>query len=212
MSRLPRLPTGIQTFSKIRGDDYVYVDKTELLRRLVTSAGAVFLSRPRRFGKSLLVDEWDKPILDNLEDPELARELRDGLRDLYSVLKDSDEFLRFVFLAGVPKFSKVSLFSGLNHLEDITFSPVYAAICGYTQGDVEREFAIMQYGFRLLPIHPVTSHGEATGGALAQIEEKDDAAKHRRPGVTVYCVGVEFDKESRNIVGFAWRQDEGSRP
>ena len=71
----------------------------------------------------VLVDEYDKPILDNLTRPDIARELRDGLRNLYSVIKDNDAHIRFVFITGVSKFSKVSLFSGLNNLEDITIAP-----------------------------------------------------------------------------------------
>ena len=96
-----------------------------------------------RTGKRVvvLVDEYDKPILDNLGDPEMARTMRDGLRDLYSVLKDADAHVRFVFITGVSKFSKVSLFSGLNNLNDITIDPVYSALCGYTEQDVDTVFA-----------------------------------------------------------------------
>ena len=229
-----KLPIGIQTFAIIRGEPYVYIDKTEFAWKLIDGGRYYFLSRPRRFGKSLLVDtlrclfegrrelftglwiadrwdwetrypvlkisfgagvtrdlddlrntftsllidwsrawgvvyqkpdlkgrfaetlsyiheqtgqpvvvlvdEYDKPILDSLTDPEAARAIRDGLRDFYSVLKDSDEHLRFVLLTGVSKFSKVSLFSGLNHLRDITLDPDFSALCGYTQADLEREF------------------------------------------------------------------------
>lgn len=77
----------------------------------------------------LLIDEYDKPILDNLLDPECARELREGLKNLYSVIKDADPHLQ---ITGVSKFSKVSLFSGLNNLRDITLLPEYTTICGYT--------------------------------------------------------------------------------
>ncbi|MEA1049203.1 AAA family ATPase [Lamprobacter modestohalophilus] len=234
---MPRqqLPIGIQTFSEIREDDYYYVDKTGFALRLIEEGKYYFLSRPRRFGKSLfldtlaelfgghqavfkglevddqwdwshtypvirlsfadgvlgdraeldakigelldenaarlqveassatlsgrfrhliralhdqsgervviLVDEYDKPILDNLRDPATARAMRDGLRNLYSVIKDSDAHIRFAFLTGVSKFSKVSLFSGLNNLFDLTVSPSYSAICGYTQADLDRVFA-----------------------------------------------------------------------
>ena len=89
----------------------------------------------------VLVDEYDKPILDNLTRPEPARAIRDGLRNLYSVIKDSDAHIRFAFLTGVSKFSKVSLFSGLNNLRDITLSADYSAICGYTETDLEQVFA-----------------------------------------------------------------------
>jgi hypothetical protein len=89
----------------------------------------------------VLVDEYDKPILDNITRPDIAREMRDGLRNLYSVIKDSDAHIRFAMLTGVSKFSKVSLFSGLNNLRDITVSPEYSAICGYTEADLDQVFA-----------------------------------------------------------------------
>ncbi|XGA79853.1 AAA family ATPase [Halomonas sp. CH40] len=230
------LPIGIQSFEKLRKGHYYYVDKTPLIHHIAETGGYYFLSRPRRFGKSLLldtlgclfegrealfeglyihdkwnwqthcpvvrisfsngvvnsredldanirfqlqqqrnrlgidsapperiaddfasllesthrahdqrvtvlIDEYDKPILDNLLNPELARELREGLKNLYSVLKDADPHLHFVLLTGVSKFSKVSLFSGLNNLRDITLSPDYAAICGYTDHDIDTVFA-----------------------------------------------------------------------
>ncbi|WP_295608503.1 ATP-binding protein [uncultured Lamprocystis sp.] len=230
-----KLPIGIQTFAKIREDDCYYVDKTDFIRALIAEGSQYFLSRPRRFGKSLLldtiaevfagneplfrglsihphwdwsvrfpvirisfgggvlrdrqelderigellednarrlgvrvaaptrpgqlarliveaetltgqravvlIDEYDKPILDNLTRPEAAREMRDGLRNLYSVLKDNDAHLRFAFLTGVSKFSKVSIFSGLNNLNDITVDARYSALCGYTETDVDEVFA-----------------------------------------------------------------------
>ena len=230
-----RLPIGIQTFRKVREDRCYYVDKSPYLRRLVDEGTHYFLSRPRRFGKSLLVDtlkelfegsealfeglaihddwdwsvryptvrlsfgsghfsesghlhretmaqldglaraaqvearydtaparfrhlleslhertgrrvvvlidEYDKPILDALEVPEVARANRDYLRGLYAVVKDSDAHVRFVLLTGVSKFSEVSLFSGLNNLTDITLDPYYSAICGYTEADLDTVFA-----------------------------------------------------------------------
>ena len=231
-----KLPIGIQTFRKIREDDYYYVDKTALALRLVEEGSHYFLSRPRRFGKSLfldtlgelfagsedlfrglhvhdrwdwstvypvirisfgggvfqeraaldrrihailrenaerlgvecqdfqdvsscfneliraahaasgqrvvvLIDEYDKPILDNITEAEQARAMRDGLRNFYSVIKDSDAHIRFAFLTGVSKFSKVSLFSGLNNLNDITVDSPYSSICGYTEADVDSVFA-----------------------------------------------------------------------
>lgn len=230
------LPIGIQTFAKIRKGNFYYVDKTPLALMLAQEAGNFFLSRPRRFGKSLfldtlkelfegnqalfaglfiddkwdwsvrhpvlnisfgggnvknvqalgqmihkqlerherrfnlparypdarsrltdlierlhqetgqavvvLVDEYDKPILDNLENSDVAQLMRDELTDLYCVIKDSDAHIRFVFLTGVSKFSKVSLFSGLNSLRDITLAPEYSAICGYTDADLDSTFAV----------------------------------------------------------------------
>lgn len=230
-----KLPLGIQTFAKLREDDCYYIDKTGFALQLIQSGTHYFLSRPRRFGKSLfldtlaelfagneplfrglcvhdrwdwakrypiirfsfgggvvqnpedlerkireqlhinqaalglsctepgiegcfaelirqahaataqrvvvLVDEYDKPILDNLTRPDTARIVRDGLRNLYSVIKDSDAHIRFAFLTGVSKFSKVSLFSGLNNLRDITVSRDYSALCGYTDADLDAVFA-----------------------------------------------------------------------
>lgn len=234
---LPRkkLPIGIQTFATIREGDYYYVDKTPFALQLIAQGNHYFLSRPRRFGKSLfldtlkalfeghqalftglyaeqhwdwetkypvirlsfgggvvksqaelhelvgqqlakreaeinafsgyqglgrrlqdliqnlqahtgqkvvvLIDEYDKPILDNLLVPDLAREMRDSLRDLYSVLKEQDAYLKFVLITGVSKFSKVNLFSGFNNLNDITLDVAYSAICGYTDADVDTVFA-----------------------------------------------------------------------
>ncbi|GAB2940007.1 ATP-binding protein [Aquaspirillum soli] len=230
-----KLPIGIQTFAKIREDNHYYIDKTPMAYQLVTQGSHYFLSRPRRFGKSLfldtlaelwagnealfqglwihdkwdwsvsypvirisfaegvmhspkalqeriqhilqseaerfglnyransivdrfidliqhahkqsgqrvvvLVDEYDKPILDNLTNPELAKAMRDELRNLYSVIKGQDAVIKFVFLTGVSKFSKVSLFSGLNNLNDITLDAEYSAICGYTDHDIDTVFA-----------------------------------------------------------------------
>lgn len=243
-----KLPIGIQTLRDIREGGYYYVDKTPLIARLVDSGKHYFLSRPRRFGKSLLldtiacafegrrelfdahdgadgtaprerlylaehwdwdkphpvirlsfaegrlerrddlgrhirrqlreqaqrlgvtledpdnipgsfaelitraaeayarqavvlVDEYDKPILDNLEAPDIARAMREGLRNLYSVIKGRDADLRFVLLTGVSKFSKVSIFSGLNNLYDLTLDPEYGTVCGYTDEDIDTVFA-----------------------------------------------------------------------
>ena len=91
---------------------------------------------------AVLVDEYDKPILDALvEKPEVARANRDFLRGLYGVIKDSDAHVRFTFLTGISKFSKANLFSQLNNLTDITLDPAYSSICGYTEGDLDTVFA-----------------------------------------------------------------------
>ncbi len=84
----------------------------------------------------ILIDEYDKPILDNITDKEKAKRARDILKNFYSVIKDSDRYIRFVFITGVSKFSKLNLFSGLNNLEDITIDKNYAEICGYTHDDL----------------------------------------------------------------------------
>ena len=225
----------MQTFRTLREENCYYVDKTAYIERLLHEGTHYFLSRPRRFGKSLfldtlkelfegteelfaglhihaghdwserhpvvrlsfgggnfrnsdlleanvmeqlaaaerrlgvtseyltaagrfayllealhrqtgqrvavLVDEYDKPILDVLEQPEVARANRDYLRGLYGVIKDNDAHVRFTFLTGISKFSKVNLFSQLNNLTDITLEPEYSSICGYTEADLETVFA-----------------------------------------------------------------------
>lgn len=88
----------------------------------------------------ILVDEYDKPLLYNITDESRAAEIRDGLKNFYSVIKDCDAQIEFCFLTGVSKFSKVSLFSGLNNLEDISLAPEAGAICGYSQNDLETVF------------------------------------------------------------------------
>ena len=86
------------------------------------------------------MDEYDKPILDVLSDPGLATANRDYLRGFYGIVKDCAEHVRFVFVTGVSMFLKVSLFSGLNNLEDISLSPGYSTICGYTDKAVDQVF------------------------------------------------------------------------
>ena len=229
------LPIGIQTLENIRARNCYYVDKTPHVLRLVGEGKYYFLSRPRRFGKSLLVDtlkelfegnaelfeglaihgewdwsvkypvvrisfgggefgdpdgvredvsdqleaiaaeadvdvgqsmpstrfrrliralrrkagrsvvvlvdEYDKPVLDALSDSKTAGANRDFLRGFYGVIKDCDEHIRFCFLTGVSKFSKAGLFSGLNNLEGITLDPAYGTICGYTDDDLDTVFA-----------------------------------------------------------------------
>ena len=119
-----------------------------------TGVASDYATEPERFAHLLemlhdhtgqpvvvLIDEYDKPILDALEVPDIARANRDFLRGLYAVIKASDAHVRFTFITGVSKFSKVSLFSGLNNLKDITLDPRYSAICGYTEADLDAVFA-----------------------------------------------------------------------
>jgi hypothetical protein len=232
---LPKLPIGIQDFEKLREGDFVYVDKTELIHPLTQHSSTFFLSRPRRFGKSLLVstlrylfegrrdlfqntwiesrwnweekypvirlsldalahkevglqsgliralrfngdllqvpihaddpavafqqlikgaaakhgkvviliDEYDRPIIDYLDPEELAQaiENRNILKSFFSILKSEDSNIRFLFLTGISKFSKVSIFSDLNHLYDLSPDPHYNNLCGYTQAEIEHYFA-----------------------------------------------------------------------
>ena len=89
----------------------------------------------------VLVDEYDKPILDTLDAPETARANRDFLRGLYGTIKFSDAHVKLTLLTGVSKFSRVSLFSSLNNLKDITLDPRYGALCGYTEADLDTVLA-----------------------------------------------------------------------
>ncbi len=89
----------------------------------------------------ILIDEYDKPILDNMDQSEMAVLAREELKALYSGIKSNDAHIRFAFLTGVTKFSRMSVFSGINNIEDISLAPEFATICGYTQNDLETVFA-----------------------------------------------------------------------
>jgi len=88
----------------------------------------------------VLIDEYDKPIIDYLDKPEKAKENRDILKNFYSVIKDADQYIKFFFITGVSKFSKVSIFSDLNNLEDITLNRKYSTLLGWTQNEMETYF------------------------------------------------------------------------
>ena len=227
-------PIGIQNFESLRKDAYLYIDKTALIYQLATTGRYYFLSRPRRFGKSLLlstleayfqgkkelfeglaieklekewtehpilhldlniaryastsdledilnrnlvaweklygadpaerslplrfagiidrayhktgqravilIDEYDKPLLQNLHDEETQNQLRNMLKPFYGVLKTMDRAIRFALLTGVTKFGKVSVFSDLNNLDDISMRVPYAAICGITEEELRTYF------------------------------------------------------------------------
>ena len=223
-------PIGIQNFEKIRKDGYLYIDKTALIYQLVKTGSYYFLSRPRRFGKSLLlstleayfqgkrelfeglamerlekdwevypilhldlnarhykdtaaltsilneflekwealygtekqdraleerfsyvieqayrqtghrvvilIDEYDKPLLQNLHDEDMQDQLQNMLKPFYGVLKTMDGAIRFALLTGVTKFGKVSVFSDLNNLMDISMDDRYVEICGITEKEI----------------------------------------------------------------------------
>ena len=225
-----KYPIGVQGFEKLRTDGYVYVDKTEYLYRMVNEGNCFFLSRPRRFGKSLflstlhnyfegkkelfegtyvgeheaqwlkypvlkldlnaenytdaeklegvindflstqeelygtrpsetslglrfqgvirraceitgrrvviLVDEYDKPLLQAIGRPDIQDAMRGVLKGFYGALKSMDEYIKFAFLTGVTKFGKVSVFSDLNNLRDISMSPQYSGICGISEEEL----------------------------------------------------------------------------
>ena len=92
-------------------------------------------------GVVVLVDEYDKPLLQTLGNDALLEDYRQTLKAFYGVLKSSDRYLRFVFLTGVTKFAQVSVFSDLNQLNDISMKPQYATICGITRQELEATFA-----------------------------------------------------------------------
>ena len=92
-------------------------------------------------GAVILIDEYDKAILDNLDQLDVALENREIIKSFYSVMKDCDRYIRFVFLTGVSKFTKTSIFSGLNNLIDISLKPRFAGICGYSETDLRQDFS-----------------------------------------------------------------------
>ena len=226
-----RLALGHQEFSQVINNNCIYVDKTENIYNLITRGSYYFLSRPRRFGKSLLantikelylgskemfkglwiydkwdwtktypviklsfsridykklgleeaidemlidiaqkyniiltkktngtrfeelitklsvkgqvaiiIDEYDKPIIDYMDNIPQAEENRDILKSFYSILKDADKFIKLLFITGVSKFSQVSIFSDLNNLIDITVDKKYSQIVGWTKDEIEKYF------------------------------------------------------------------------
>ncbi|KAA5266546.1 ATP-binding protein, partial [Bacteroides eggerthii] len=234
MEQMRKLPIGIQTFEEIRKENYLYVDKTAMVYQLANVGKPYFLSRPRRFGKSLLIstfeayfqgrkdlfeglaitnletewerypvlhldlnakkyetsddlaamlnqylekweqkygnekrnrsseerfayiieqayiqtgkqvvvliDEYDKPLLQAILDEPLLEEYRRTLKAFYGVLKSADRYLRFVFLTGVTKFAQVSVFSDLNQLNDISMDYAYNSLCGITKEELSSNF------------------------------------------------------------------------
>jgi DNA-binding Lrp family transcriptional regulator len=104
---------------------------SELIEKLHKSAGDKVV---------ILIDEYDKPMIDNMWNREVYPEIKRTLHDFYQVLKGSDRHERFVLLTGVSQFSGLSIFSGLNNLNDITMDEKYASICGYTQEELESNF------------------------------------------------------------------------
>jgi len=135
-------PDEFRTFLSNRVDDIAGEYGVKLERPAYDDRFAELIRRLSAKGKVVvLVDEYDKPILDNILDVEKAAEMREVLKGFYTVIKACDEYLRFVFLTGVSKFSRVSVFSGLNNLADITMNDRYADMLGYTEAELESEFA-----------------------------------------------------------------------
>jgi len=110
-----------------------------------TIAGKFFeliMKLKEKYGKNVvvLIDEYDKPILDNILNPEEAKKIRDELKGFYAVLKEADEYLKYVFITWVTKFSKVSLFSGLNNLKDLTISEEVGELVWFTMEEIKKYF------------------------------------------------------------------------
>lgn len=118
-----KYPIGIQDFEQIIQEGFAYVDKTDLVYKLAKEGKTYFLSRPRRFGKSL-------------QETKLEDIHKGILKGLYSVFKLADSHLQFVFLTGVTKFSQVSVFSGFNQPQDISMDPRFETICGITTDEM----------------------------------------------------------------------------
>ena len=156
-------PIGIQNFEKIRVDGYFYVDKTALIYQMVKTGGYYFLSRPRRFGKSLLISTLEayfsgkKELFEGLAMEKLEKDWIkypvihldlnakkfDTVDDLirlvdrfYGVLKSMDGYIKFAMLTGVTKFGKVSVFSDLNNLDDISMRQIYVDLCGISEQEL----------------------------------------------------------------------------
>ncbi len=267
-----KYPIGIQNFEDLRKDGYVYVDKTALIYRLADTGKYYFLSRPRRFGKSLLlstmeayflgkkelfeglaiekletkwqeypvlrldlngkeykdknavdnvlnfhlekwekeygvkrdeandtrfrkvidkayeqtgrqvvilIDEYDKPIVDNLTNPELMEQFRSLLQGFYSVLKAQDGRIKFGFLTGVTKIGKLSVFSGLNNLKDISMLPAYSGICGISEMELHEYFDESVSGL-------AESNGLSKEQCYERLREQYDGYHFCEKGVGVY--------------------------
>lgn len=268
-----KYPIGIQDFDKIINEGYTYVDKTELIYKLVHEGSYYFLSRPRRFGKSLLmstleayfsgkrelfhglaidklkkewtaypvlhldlntgkydtkdslfhvlddflckleatygtfpsekalelrfmgliariyektgkpvvilVDEYDKPLLQSINNKELQDDFRATLKAFYSVLKTQDRYIRFALLTGVTKFGKVSVFSDLNNLTDISMDESYDTLCGITEEEMHRYF---EEGIQKLADRYDISYEEA----CARLKKRYDGYHFVEYGTGVY--------------------------
>ena len=297
-----KLPIGIQTFEDIRNDGYLYVDKTALMWTIANIGKPFFLSRPRRFGKGLListfevyfkgrrelftglaveelekkweehpvlhldlnarkyttpadldailnqhlerweavygeekrdraseerfayvirraseqtgkgvvvlVDEYDKPLLQAIQNEPLLESYRSTLKAFYGVLKSADRYLRFAFLTGVTKFSQVRVFSDLNQLNSQTerhyqviIYLIFKLMGQFTQAEVHssrgRADAVVKTP-KFVYVFEFKLKGTA-GQALQQIEEKGYTLPYAAEGRQVIKVGVEFSAEKRNV-------------
>ncbi|MBR6900745.1 MAG: AAA family ATPase, partial [Synergistaceae bacterium] len=146
MSRLRQYSTGDELNEAIiKGlEDYVFLNDFEVKAEKKCSGTLlqVIYHLYKTHGQVVaLIDEYDKPILDNINDLQRANEMREVLRSFYTTLKSCDEYLRFVLLTGISKFSKAGVFSALNNLADISMLKRYGDIVGYTQEELDKNFA-----------------------------------------------------------------------
>ena len=301
-TRVRKLSIGIQSFEKMRRDGYVYVDKTAWVHRLAQTTAPYFLSRPRRFGKSLflstlrayfegrqdlfcglaierleaeaaaqegknpwqkrpvfylsfnaadytkegaledkldallgryerqweiqtppqglgtrflnlmeraheatghrvavLADEYDKPLLECMDNPALESSNRATLKGFYGALKDADEHLRFAFITGVTKFSKVSIFSDLNQLRDISLSAAYSGVCGITEQELLGDFGPEVDAMAL-------ELGKNREGTLAALREQYDGYLFHPKGPGVYNPFSLLNALAEKDLGSYWFQ------
>ena len=272
-----KLPTGIQSFEKLRQEGFVYVDKTEYIYKIAQAAVPFFLSRPRRFGKSLLlstmaaywrgkkelfhdlaiekleagrsdawaeypvlyidfyignyrvegkleaildahlseweekygitnpneplelrfrkvitqahkqtgrrcvvlVDEYDKPLLDLMDEPMLREQVKAAMKGFFGALKSCDDDIQSIFITGVSKFHKVSIFSDLNQLRDISLNKLYSGICGITEEELRHYFA--------LEIDQIAQEQELSyDRCLEKLKQQYDGYRFHQNGVAVY--------------------------
>jgi hypothetical protein len=103
-------------------------------------AELIKLMHVRKGKVAIIIDEYDCPLLDTLNHPQAHKEIKEELRGFYKVLKESDRYIQFVFITGITKFAQVSLFSGMNQPEDISFNSAYSSLCGFTQNELETCF------------------------------------------------------------------------
>lgn len=293
-----KLPIGIQSFQDIRKNGYVYVDKTKYIKKLLNEGKVYFLSRPRRFGKSLfvstleayfrgqkelfdglflendenskpvnerwisypiirfslsggdyndpeglnnmlsfcmnrcekeygisgvdeslsvhfagliealfqktgeqvvvLVDEYDKPLLETMSfNPDLEEKNRTVFKNFFSVLKDEDQYLKFVFFTGVTKFSKVSIFSDLNQLRDMSYSDAYSGICGIT----EKELLDC---FQQNILEVANANGETPEQSMKKLKDMYDGYRFSASGVNTYNPFSLFNAFADRRYGSYW--------
>ena len=286
-----KFPVGIETFDEIISKGYVYIDKTELIHKLITGGKYYFLSRPRRFGKSLLlstiqayfegkrelfqglaieryehdwtphpvfhlnlvgfsgdnveeleatlefqfakwekiygsdvseqtfatrfagliergvkktgrqavilVDEYDKPLVANLDDTEAHDRFRNILKPIYSNLKRQDRYIRFALITGVSRFSRMSIFSDINNLRDLSLTDDYSSICGITESEM---LACCRHGIERI----AEKKGWSFGESVAQLKRNYDGYRFSKNGEDIYNPYSLFSAFEDGDIGSYW--------